>query len=202
VVTAARAGEFVSASTIDADIGRAFEAEAASVEATAKQLAAKSAQERGQLLSAIDGAAPGSAERAAMEGALAIFDNPARLAAEVAFIRTTEEAMRDAMQLPEAQFQSWWKGVESEIAIGHPLAQMTLPAIAAVQRKVQQSRVERTLLGAGLDVLQNGLARLARYRDPATESALLYIPTPSGFELRSTYQVKGKPVALSFSLPK
>ena len=102
----------------------------------------------------------------------------------------------------EAQFQSWWKGVESQLASGHPLAQMTLPSLAAVQRKMQQTRVERTLLGAGLEVLQHGPAQLARYRDPATGNALLYVPTPSGFDLRSTYQVKGKPVTMFFSAPR
>jgi hypothetical protein len=197
----AKAGDLVSASAIDADITRAFEAEAASVEATGRQLAAKSAEERAQILSAIDTAPPGSVERAASEMAT-IFGDPARLAAEVAFIRKTDDAMRDAMQLPEAQFQSWWKGVESELANGHPLAQMTLPALASVQRKMQQMRVERTLLGAGLDVLQNGPAQLARYRDPATGNALVYVPTPGGFDLRSTYEVKGKPITCSFPVPK
>lgn len=191
--TASVAARFVLISDINRDIARAFASEVASVASGAKQLAATSVEEGAQLLGAA-----GSAE---VEKALAIFSDPARLAAEVAFIRATEDTMSKAMKWPEAQFQTWWKGVEGEIANGHPLAQLTIPNIAGVQARVQQRRVERTILGAGLDVLQNGPAQLARYRDPATGKALTYVRTPSGFDLRSTYQVKGKPVTFSFPQP-
>jgi hypothetical protein len=96
-----------------------------------------------------------------------------------------------------------WRGIERELSSDDGLlARIAIPPFAAVQTYVQQARVERTLLGAGLDILQNGPAQLARYRDPATGSALLYLPTPTGFDLRSTYAVKGKPVTLSFSVAR
>lgn len=200
--TSAAAAEFIRASSLEGDLGRAFATEAASMEATMKQLAAKSVEERAQMLGALATPDADPAARATADEILAMSGDPARLAAEVAFLRQTEEAMGDAMKLPEAQFQSWWKGVESELGKGHPLAKLALPAIAGVQRRVQQARVERTLLSAGLDIQQSGPAQLARYRDPATGQSLIYLPTPSGFELRSTYQVKGKPVTMSFSSPR
>ena len=79
---------------------------------------------------------------------------------------------------------------------------MTLLAVGGVQRRMQHTRVERTLLSAGLDVWQGGPAQLAGYRDPATGNALIYVPTPAGFDLRSTYEAKGKPVTISFPQPK
>ena len=58
------------------------------------------------MLSAFGAAEMNATERAAMNERIAVFGDPARLAAELAFIRSTEEAMRDAMKLPEAEFHT------------------------------------------------------------------------------------------------
>jgi hypothetical protein len=119
----------------------------------------------------------------------------------VSFLRAVYEQAPGAIRSPEAEFQSWWKRVSSELTAQNPLARLTLPALDSVQAKVQQLRVERTLLTAGADILQNGPAQLGRYRDPATGGALQYVATPTGFELRSPYIAKGKPVTMTFSRP-
>ncbi len=191
----AAVADFLAGSSLDADLRRSFIGEASMVQSMVEELARKSQAEREQILTSL-----GSDEdRASQQAVLALFDSPERLAAEVAFIRTTEEKMAASLALPEAEFQTWWKAAQAEIANGHPLAQQIIPTIAGIQARAQQRRVERTLFAAGVDVLQNGPAQLARYRDPATGRAFTYVPTPAGFDLRSTYGVKGKPVTMSFS---
>lgn len=198
----AAASKLIDASTLDKDLERVFQVEATNVETMVKELAARSPAERDRVLDTFGMFDANALEQAAREDIIALLDNPQRLAAEVAFIQKIDLAFADAMKLPEAEFQSWWKGIESEFAIGHPLARKTFPMLAALQPMFQRSRVERTLLSAGLDVLQYGPAQVARYRDPATGKALIYVPTRTGFDLRSTYAVEGKPMTLSFPPPK
>ena len=198
----AAVADFLAGSTLDADLRRGFTNEASMVQNMADELARKSQAEREQVFTSINSGSNSDADRASQQAVLAVFESPERLAAEVAFIRTTEEKMAASLALPEAEFQAWWKATQAEIAHGHPLAEEIIPAIAAVQAKAQQRRVERTLFTAGLDVLQNGPAQLTRYRDPATGGTLTYVPTPAGFELRSPFGVKGKPVTMSFPAPR
>ncbi|MGB8168313.1 MAG: hypothetical protein WCF18_12520 [Chthoniobacteraceae bacterium] len=197
--TRAAAADFLAASTLDGDFSRGFASEAAMVQGMTDDLLKKSREERTQLIGNLYSDANPAERLPKQKEALALLDSPERLAAEVAFIRATEETMAASLTLPEAEFQAWWKATQAEIELGHPLAQLIIPTIAAIQARVQQRRVERTLFTAGLEVLQNGPAQLIRYRDPATGGALTYVPTPTGFELRSPFGVKGKPVTMSFS---
>lgn len=198
----AAAADFLAGSTLDADLSRGFRSEAAMIQSMTDDLVRRPPEERARLAANFERGAPAPEREAKLREIFALLDSPERVAAEVAFIRTMEERMADAVALPEAEFQAWWKATQAEIARGHPLAQQVIPAVAALQTRAQQCRVERTLFSAGLDVLQGGPAQLARYRDPATGGALTYVPTPAGFDLRAQYGVKGKPVAMSFARPE
>jgi hypothetical protein len=193
------ATNFIGGSTLDADLTRAMLGEMSGVESMGRKLAGLSTEERIKMILPFNGNGEMTPEKSAIKAQVeTLCRDSHRLDAEIAFIRGIEAKMADAMRLPEAEFQSWWQGVENELNDDHPLAKVTLPSIAAIQGRVQQSRVERTLLTAGADILQNGPAQVGRYRDPATGSPLQYVPTSSGFELRSPYLAKGKPVTMEF----
>lgn len=191
---AASALDLLRGSKLDANVARAFETERAGVAEMGPRLAKSPAE----LAAMIDGPNAGT-QPPTVEALMQFASDPARLAAEIEFILEMEKTTAVALTLPEAEYQAWRKEAEARLGDDHPLAKMTLPALIAVQPRLQQTRVERTLLSAGLDIRQNGLARLAGYRDPATGRALTYVPTPAGFDLRSTYAVKGRPVAMSFA---
>jgi hypothetical protein len=200
--TAAQALDLVQGSKLDEDLSRAFESEMASVAAMGKQLAAESAEGRAKLLGGMMTPAEAEARAATWQRFSDFFSDPAKLAAEIEFIRAIEKETAAALRLPEAEYRAWREGTKAKLTGEHPLAQLTIPAFDGVQTRLQQTRVQRTLLSAGIEVMQGGPAQLARYRDPATGNALTYVATPQGFELRSSYQVKGKPVAMSFAQPR
>ena len=200
--TATQAREILKGSKLDDDLARAFVSEAVMVGAIGKQLAAEREKGGTEMLSMILAPTEHAKDQATAKRLYESISDPVRLAAEVAFIQEYQRALAAALKLPEAEYQAWRQSMEGKLNGDHPLAQMIVPTINSVQPRLQQTRVERTLLSAGLEVMQGGPAQLARYRDPATGQALLYVPTPTGFELRSTYQVKGKPVTMSFSQRK
>jgi hypothetical protein len=102
------------------------------------------------------------------------------------------------MHWPREQFDGWWKGIEPELS-AHPLAQMILPSLQAMRDAIDRSRVQRSMLVAGLAVLQQGPEQLTRYRDPSSSGVFAYVTRPTGFELQSTYRSKGKPLRMEFA---
>lgn len=194
----ARAGalELLRGSTLDGNVARAFEAEVQGIESVGKRLAGGDPEVVGQMAGMAEGQSPEQRESLA-KMLLAVSSDPARLAAEIAFISEMDRQVAKALLLPEAEFQAWRREAEAQVR-EHPMAALVLPGFTMVQARLQQTRVERTMLSAGLAVLMGGPAQLAGFRDPATQRALTYVPTPAGFELRSGYAVKGKPVTMSF----
>jgi hypothetical protein len=81
----------------------------------------------------------------------------------------------------------------------HPLAAIALPTFTPVRARYQQGRIERQMLAAALEVLEGGPARLGRFADPVAGGTFRYTPNAAGFELGSTYQVKGKPLTMQFA---
>jgi hypothetical protein len=193
------AASFVGASTLDAGLARAMLSEMSAVQSMAKKFPAMNDDERIHLLLGFSaGDTPTPEQRAEAEPLVASTRDPQRLNAQIEFILSIQGKMADALRLPEAEFQAWWRSVQSSLTEEHALAKWVIPALAVIQPNLQQLRIERTLLTAGADVLRHGPAQAGRYRDPATGGALQYVPTASGFELRSPYLVKGKPVSMAF----
>ena len=83
----------------------------------------------------------------------------------------------------------------------NPLLKMVWPATEAIEDKTRAMIVQRAMTVAGLAVAQEGPGALAGYADPATGQPFQYQATPTGFELQSAYQQKGKPMALTFVKP-
>jgi len=158
----------------------------------------KSQAERQQLSGAFDVGARSDLKAEEQRQLMALFESPESLKAERAFLQSTQRKLAAPLGLPEAEFQAWWKAVAAALENGHLPAKAVMPWMASVQARAQQRRVERVLFAAGVDVLQNSPAQLAKYRDPATGAPLQYVPTPGGFELRAKDEAKGKPVTLAF----
>lgn len=188
---------FLQSSTVGKNAARAFATEVAGVEAMMKKLIGQSPAERVKVLQMME--APG--EKVLQPAIQRMLQDEAALTAEFQYLRQVEQQMAEAMPWPEAQYQAWWKGVESGLP-EHPLAAMSLPALTGLRTRMQQTQVERAMLSAGLTLLQSGPEQLGRFRDPVTSAAFTYLPKPDGFELQSTFKNKGKPVTMSFTRPK
>lgn len=192
----ARVMELLRGSALDENVARAFEGEVSGVEEIGKRLAAAGPETAAMLASSSEGG--NEEERRSLAAMLTSFsENPLRLAAEIGFIHEMEREAAKALLLPEAEYQEWRREKEAQL-LGHPMAMLVLPSLLKVQEGLQKTRVERTMLSAGLAVLMGGPAQLGSFRDPATQRELTYMPTPTGFELRSGYAVKGKPVTMAF----
>lgn len=197
--TTRQALAFIENSTLDGDLTRAMQGEISIADAIGRKLADMSAAERLKMVTGFSGDGEMTAEQFSIAERFRFALGETRwLETEIDRIRSIEEKAAGMMRLPDADFQSWWKNLEREFQNRDSLAALVVPSLAGVQRTVQQRRVERTLLTAAADVLQGGPAQIGRYRDPATGGPLQYVPTSTGFELRSPYLVKGKPVTMSF----
>ncbi len=125
----------------------------------------------------------------------------AEMVAQMRWVADVETDFSQKAQLPDAEFESWWKGIQQAIS-GKPVAQDTLPILSTIRTRILYSGVQTTMLQAGLSILQNGDSALATYPDPTTKQPFTLVPTADGFELQSTFQYHGKPVTMPFSTPK
>lgn len=122
------------------------------------------------------------------------------VAQAVAGFRQVADWERDygrASQLPEAEYQAWvekWRAAQQENFI---VGQFS-PAWDSVLDMTRSAVVRRSLVLAGLAVLQDGPDAGAKYPDPATGQAFTYRETETGFELRSAYQWDHQPVTMAF----
>ncbi len=119
------------------------------------------------------------------------------LSAQVKWLQQTEKELPQKAQLPDADINAWWAQV-NEQARSQPLASPVLETMKGFLDRYRFNSVNSTMLSAGLAVLQNGAEALASFRDPTNGRAFTFVPTATGFELRSTFQYKNKPVTLAF----
>lgn len=194
---AAQAQEFFQASSVEENVARAFAAESRGVAAMGKKFAALSPEARMKLFRMNAGMSEEDRDPTLEKK----FADSAFVTAEFQNLEQLERQMTAAMFWPEAQFQAWWKNVESGLP-EHPLAQVSLPVFVGLRTRLQRSQVERTMLSAGLTLLQSGPEQLAQFRDPVSGAVFAYVAKPDGFELRSTFKAGGKPVTMSFTQPK
>ena len=200
---AEQARAFLAGSTLDGDIARAMQTEASGSRAMLEKLAAQSAGERVQFAAAygLNSENAGADDRAAAQRVEEILRDSAQLKVEMEFLKQTQTEMIEAMTWPGDRFRAWSQEIQAK-AREHPLAAVSLPVFEGIHARLEEARVQRAMLGAGLDVLQNGTASLAQARDPVTGRGFAYVPKPGGFELQSAFQVKGKPVTMNFAKPE
>ena len=194
---------FLTGSTLNGDIKRAMQGEASGSRAALEKLAAQSTDERMKLVTAygLDNEKAEPDERAKLQRIEELLRDPAQIKAEMDFLTETQTGMIEAMTWPDDRFRAWSQETQAK-AREHPLAALSLPVYDGIHARIEEARVQRAMLNAGMDILQNGPARLGELRDPVTGRGFAYVPKTGGFELQSAFQVKGKPVTMSFGKPE
>jgi hypothetical protein len=99
----------------------------------------------------------------------------------------------------QEDFEAWQQS-ETELKSSSPLTKLMLSIDENFLDHVQAAEVNRSLVVAGLAVAQGGTDALQSNPDPSSGQPFVYAETPDGFELRSTYQVNGKPMTMQFRL--
>jgi hypothetical protein len=122
------------------------------------------------------------------------------ISAQSEWLAQTEKTFAQKAALPDAEFKAWWTQV-SEEGKSRPFAAMSLPTLETMRERYRADSVNRSMLAAGLTVMQSGADQIGTYLDPTTGHPFTYVETAAGFELRSTFQYKKKPVTMSFSSP-
>ncbi len=203
VATTYHAGMFLAESALDRDLVVAMEGETEFAKSALEKLAAQSADERVKLAKdyGLDSESAAPDQREAAQRLEQVLRDPVRFKAEMDFTAQAQAEMAEAMTSQGDRFAERWKELKTK-TLEHPLAAQSLPVYEAIHARLEATRVQRAMLGAGLEILQNGPARLAEMRDPVTGRAFTYVPKPGGFELQSSLQVKGKPVTMSFARPE
>jgi hypothetical protein len=122
---------------------------------------------------------------------------PAEAAAQLRQIADFQKAYLQAMESAEVDMVAWSNQVAA-ITATNAFAEMFLPSYDAVFEQARRTRVERTMISAGLTYRQEGAGALAKFPDPSTGQPFIYEPTTNGFRLRSTFIFREQPVSMSF----
>lgn len=115
-------------------------------------------------------------------------------------IRHIEKEFPKMIHASDAEFDQWMEGLKTAAA-DNPMLLQCLESFRSVRGYLQKTTIERSMLGAGIEVMQNGQDKLGSFLEPGTQTPFLYGQTPNGFELRSRAQFQGKPIILRFSNP-
>ena len=189
-----KAGAFLSASTLDRDIELGLAGEMKFALSAMEKFMVQTPDERVASLRVLDFQGDGRTEAVARDSA--------RFNAEMEFVQKAQAQMLEAMSWPDPQFDAWMRQFDERNLAEHPIAATTLPMYRAIRESLQARRIERELLNVGLAVLESGADQAGRSRDPVTGRPFVYLATPGGFELQSAFESKGKPLTMSFDLPK
>lgn len=169
---------------------------------------AQTADERSKLLDSLeqigldfgDEGDPNSVKRRAR--AAAIFRDPAKFTAEMDFVQKVQGQIFEVMSWPDAQFDAWMEQFSPEHISEHPIAVPLMDAHRSIRRSLQRARISREMMRVGLAVFESGPEVVGQSRDTVTGRSFIYVPKADGFELQSTFQNDGKPITMSFDLPK
>ena len=196
-----KAGAFLSASTLDRDIELGLAGEMKFGRSAAEKFLVQTPDGRVALLRALTVKGDADANERA-ERAEAVVRDSALFNAEMEFVQKVQAQSLEAMSWPDPQFDAWIQQFDESHFAEHPIASATTPIYRTIRTKLQASRIEREMLNVGLAVLESGPDQASRSRDPVTGRSFVYLPKPGGFELQSAFQSKGKPLTMSFDLPK
>lgn len=118
-------------------------------------------------------------------------------------IRHMEKEFPKMIHASDAEFDQWMEGLNSvaDDDLMQLLSQVLDLALRSVRGQLQKATIERSMLGAGIEGMQNGPGKLSSFLEPGTQMPFLYGQTPNGFELQSRAQFQGKPIILRFSNP-
>jgi hypothetical protein len=113
--------------------------------------------------------------------------------------RQAEMEFPKMLQATDAEFELWMDGIKNASA-DNPFL-MVMDVFRSVRNRLREATIERTMLGAGIDVMQNGPAQVGAFMEPGSQTPFIYRQTADGFELQSRAQFKGKPIILHFPNP-
>jgi hypothetical protein len=99
----------------------------------------------------------------------------------------------------ETQYQVWLRRVQAAQET-NPMMKILWPTtpLDGIFDRARAVVVQRAMVTAGLALIQDGPDSLAVHADPATGKPFVYQETADGFQLQSTYQLKGKAVVMTF----
>jgi hypothetical protein len=118
----------------------------------------------------------------------------------VAMVRQAAEWEREyvqALSLPDVQYQAWLDKLHTAQQ-ANPLLSALWPSLDNVLEKTRITVIKRTMISAGLAVIQDELDALQNHLDPASGKPFVYEATGDGFQLESTCKSNDKPVVMSF----
>ncbi len=180
------------------DFKKAMEGERSGVLAMADDISKKSMGETMKLFQMTNGPSDWGADAQGLAQLKAMGYEPAKLAQALREVAKMEEQFATMIAAPDPQFNAWWQQVQAGFST-NVLAKMTMPTIVPMRERARETQVQRAMLGAGVAIFQNGPGQLGAFTDPTTGGLFNYAPTPDGgFELRSTFLAKGKPVTMKF----
>lgn len=158
-------------------------------------LSAQSPKERNAVILQNLTNGPDSPERAARRKQIEpLLRNEAYVSAELRVAEIIQAQLAEVVTWPESRYQIWSAGIKALLA-QHPIAELLSSTYDGVRAGIMASTVRREMLAAGLGML-NG--RTPTTPDSVTGAPFLYAPTATGFELRSKFVEKGKPVTMQF----
>lgn len=207
-IARAKASAVLAESTVDRDLQNALAGEVAIHRSSYKKYIAQTADERSKLMDALeqigvdfgDETDPNSVRLRAQ--AEAIFRDPAKFTAEMNFVQKVQEQMFEVMSWPDAQFDAWMGQFSPEHISEHPIAVPLMDAHRSIRRTLQRVKISSEMMRVGLAVFESGPEVVGQSRDPVTGRSFTYVPKADGFELQSAVHRDGKPITMSFDLPK
>jgi hypothetical protein len=128
-------------------------------------------------------------------------DQAATLVALKQIADSDRELAKALASSSEDEYKAWLQHL-TELKTSNPLANAFLGGDEVFVDKVRQAEVNREMIVAGLAVAENGPEALSTHPDSSSGQPFVYTETPDGFELRSTYQMSGKPMTMQFKQPR
>jgi hypothetical protein len=122
---------------------------------------------------------------------------PTEVSADLRQIADLQRQYAQTLELPDADYREWLSSLDA-IRKTNPFVEEFLSAMEVNITKTQTMTVYSAMAAAGAAVMQDGPDALQSHLDPSTDEPFSYKPTPSGYDLESSFQFKGKPLKLSF----
>ncbi|HVM60477.1 MAG TPA: hypothetical protein VMV72_06365 [Verrucomicrobiae bacterium] len=125
---------------------------------------------------------------------------PSRDAAVAALkqVVAAQREMAEALAVSCADGYAVWQRNWDALRASNPLTGGFLDSLGAFADKAERGEVNRALVVAGLAVAEG--APVTLYTDPSSGQPFIYTKTTDGFELKSTYQINGKPMTMQFKM--
>lgn len=195
----AQLSEMLRDNSYPADLARAMQGEIGSVLAQADDMQQKSSDDVMKLFASLKSGGDSANADAQISQLRAMgYDDPSKVAQSLRDAAQLEQQLIPVLGASDAQFNAVFQQVMAQVN-SNPFGKMLLPSLDSVHNRILGTQVQNAMLGVGLAIIQNGPGQIGAFTDPATGNVFTYTPTADGgFQLTSTFQMKGKPVTMTF----